>query len=51
MKNLIIAGFVFGGLIAPAAAADMPPRARLLRPASAFDNWTGCYLGLNYRFY
>jgi hypothetical protein len=44
MKRLIIAGFAFGGLIAPAAAADMPLKAPPPPPAPVFT-WNGCYLG------
>jgi outer membrane immunogenic protein len=45
MKNLIIAGFVFGGLIAPAAAADMPLKAPPLAPPAPVYYWSGCYVG------
>jgi outer membrane immunogenic protein len=44
MRILLIAGFAFGALIAPAAAADMPLKARPPRSAPVY-NWTGCYLG------
>jgi outer membrane immunogenic protein len=45
MKNLLIAGFVFGALIAPAAAADMPLKAPPLSPPAPVYYWNGCYLG------
>jgi outer membrane immunogenic protein len=45
MKSLIIAGFVFGGLIAPAVAADMPLKAPPLGAPASVYNWAGCYLG------
>lgn len=45
MKKLLLAGFAFGALIAPAAAADMPIKA----PAYVAPppSWTGFYVGLN----
>jgi outer membrane immunogenic protein len=42
MKRFIYAGFVLGALVAPVAAADMPPYGKA--PAPVF-NWTGFYVG------
>jgi outer membrane immunogenic protein len=44
MKQLLIAGFAIGALIAPAVAADMPLKAPPLPPPPAWS-WTGFYIG------
>jgi outer membrane immunogenic protein len=43
MKKLLVAGFAFGALIAPAGAADMPLKA----PPPPVYSWTGFYIGAN----
>jgi len=47
LKALSLAAALFGiGGVQTASAADMPMKAPLLAPASAY-NWTGLYVGLN----
>jgi outer membrane immunogenic protein len=43
MKKLLVAGFAFGALIAPAMAADLPLKAA--PPPVVVSTWTGCYIG------
>jgi outer membrane immunogenic protein len=45
VKKLLVAGFAFGALIAPAIAADMPIKAPAYVPPPPV--WTGFYAGLN----
>jgi outer membrane immunogenic protein len=44
MKRFLAVGFIFGALVAPAAAADMPIKAP---PPPVLYNWTGFYVGAN----
>ncbi len=43
MKTLLVAGFAFGALMAPAMAADFPVKA----PPLPVFSWTGLYIGAN----
>ena len=48
MKKLLLAGFAFGALIAPARAADMPLKTPVYSNAPFPEsNWTGFYVGGN----
>ncbi len=50
MRKITTAAFVSSILIAgalPAAAADLPVKARPMAPVAMAYNWTGCYIGGN----